>query len=124
MFLILDIAIAFFMKWNETVHKLACFLLIYGTVSLILTILVNEQILYVPIDAVVSFWSVVFFVFNPFPVLYRSILVLLRGPSVWISSTTLMVILFVYPIIMIAIGLILLARAMLCKPLSERRPHE
>jgi hypothetical protein len=74
---------------------------------LILTILVNNGILYVTIDAIVSFWSYVFFVFNPFPMLYRSALVLQHGPSVWINSTTMIVILFIYPIIVIAIGLIL-----------------
>ena len=86
---------------------MAYLLLIYGTLSLILTILVNDQILYVPIDAVVSFWSYVFFVFNPVPVLYRSALVLIHGPSVWINSSTMIAILFVYPIIVVVIGLIL-----------------
>jgi hypothetical protein len=90
-----------------TMNKLVYFLLIYGTISLILTILVNDGILYVTIDAIVSFWSYVFFVFNPFPVLYRLSLVLEHGPSVWISSSTMTVILFVYPIIVIAIGLVL-----------------
>ena len=90
-------------------NKLVYFLLIYGIISLILTILVNDEIIYVTIDAVVSFWSYVFFVFNPFPMLYRLALVLQHGPSVWINSTTMIVILFIYPIIVIAIamGLIL-----------------
>lgn len=89
------------------INKLVYFLLIYGTIGLILTIFVNEGILYVAIDAIVSFWSYVFFVFNPFPMLYRLALVLQHGPSVWINSATMTVILFVYPIIVIAIGLTL-----------------
>jgi len=83
------------------------FLLIYGTTSLILTLLVNDEILYVPIDAIVSSWSYVFFVFNPFPVLYRLALIMQHGPSVWINSATMTFILFIYPVIVIAIGLIL-----------------
>lgn len=88
-------------------NKLAYFLLIYGTISLILTILVHDGILYVTIDAIVSLWSYVFFVFNPFPMLYRFALVLQHGPSVWINSTTMVVILFIYPAIVMATGLIL-----------------
>jgi len=79
-------------------------------IGLILTILVNGEIIYVTIDAIVSFWSYVFFVFNPFPMLYRLALVLQYGPSVWINSATMTLILFIYPIIMIAIGLILFCR--------------
>jgi len=90
-----------------TINKFVYFLLVYGIISLVLTICVNEGILYVTIDAIVSVWSYVFFVFNPFPVLYRLALVMQHGPSVWINSTTMFVILFVYPIIVIAIGLIL-----------------
>ena len=89
------------------INKLVYFLLIYGIIGLVLTMLVNEGIIYVAIDAIVSFWSYVFFVFNPFPMLYRLALVLQHGPSVWIDSTTMIVIFFVYPIIVIAIGLIL-----------------
>jgi hypothetical protein len=91
----------------KTINKLVYFLLIYGIIGLILTILVNDQVIYVTIDAIVSFWSYVFFVFNPFPMLYRAALVLQYGPSVWINSATITVILFIYPIIIIAIGLIL-----------------
>jgi hypothetical protein len=72
---------------------------------------VNDEIIYVTIDAIVSFWSYVFFVFNPFPMLYRAALVLQHGPSVWINSATMTVILFVYPIIIIAIGLILFCKS-------------
>jgi hypothetical protein len=88
-------------------RKLAYSVLIYGIISLILTILVNDQIIYVTIDAIVSFWSYVFFVFNPFPMLYRLALVLQHGPSIWINSTTMIVILFIYPTIVVAMGLIL-----------------
>ncbi len=94
-----------------TINKFVYFLLVYGIISLVLTILVNEGILYVTIDAIVSVWSYVFFVFNPFPVLYRLALVMQHGPSVWINSTTMFVILFVYPIIVIAIDLILLYKS-------------
>lgn len=94
-----------------TVNKLVYFLLIYGIIGLILTILVNDQVIYVTIDAIVSFWSYVFFVFNPFPMLYRVALVLQHGPSVWINSATMTVILFIYPIIIIAIGLILFCKS-------------
>lgn len=92
---------------GETMSKLAFSILIYGIVSLILTILVNDQIIYVTFDAIVSFWSYVFFVFNPFPMLYRSATVLQHGPSVWINSTTMIIILFIYSTIVVAIGLIL-----------------
>ncbi|HVO85951.1 MAG TPA: hypothetical protein VMT06_02385 [Candidatus Eisenbacteria bacterium] len=92
---------------GETVNKLVYLLLIYGILSLILTILVNDEILYVPIDAVVSLWSYIFFVFNPVPVLYRSALILITGPSVWINSSTMTAILFVYPIIVMVLSLIL-----------------
>jgi hypothetical protein len=96
---------------SGAMSKLACalvyFLLIYGIVSLLLTILVNGGILYVTIDAVVSVWSYVFFVFNPFPTFYRLVLVLQHGPSVWINSTTMTVILFIYPVTVVAIGLML-----------------
>jgi hypothetical protein len=95
------------------INKLICFLLTYGIISLILTILVNDGIIYVTIDAIVSFWSYVFFVFNPFPMLYRLVLVLQHGPSVWINSTTMTVILFIYPIIVITIGLILFVRTLI-----------
>jgi hypothetical protein len=95
----------------KTINKLVYFLLIYGIIGLILTILVNDEIIYVTIDAVVSFWSYVFFVFNPFPMLYRVALVLQHGPSVWINSATMTVILFIYPIIIIAIGLILFCKS-------------
>jgi len=88
-------------------RKLAYSVLIYGIISLILTILVNDQIIYVTLDAIVSFWTYVFFVFNPFPMLYRSALVLQHGPSVWIDSTTLIIVLFIYPTIVLAIGLVL-----------------
>jgi len=88
-------------------RKLAYSVLIYGIISLILTILVNDQIIYVTLDAIVSFWTYVFFVFNPFPMLYRSALVLQHGPSVWINSTTKIIILFIYPTIVVAMGLIL-----------------
>ena len=74
---------------------------------MILTLLVNGEIIYVPIDAIVSPWSYVFFVFNPFPVLYRLALIMQHGPSVWINSATMTFILFIYPTIVIAIGLIL-----------------
>jgi hypothetical protein len=94
-----------------TVNKLVYFLLIYGMIGLILTILVNDEIIYVTIDAIVSFWSYVFFVLNPFPMLYRAALVLQHGPSVWINSATMIVILFIYPIIIIAIGLILFCKS-------------
>jgi hypothetical protein len=92
-------------------NGLVYFLLIYGIVSLILTILANEGVLYVTIDAIVSFWSYVFFVFNPFPMLYRLALVWQRDSSVWINSTTMIVILFVYPIVIIAIGLALFCKS-------------
>jgi hypothetical protein len=92
---------------GATIRKLAYSLLIYGIISLILTILVNDQIIYITIDAIVSFWSYVFFVFNPFPMLYRSALVLQHGPSVWINSITMIIILFIYPTIVVAIGLVL-----------------
>jgi hypothetical protein len=96
---------------SGAMSKLACalvyFLLVYGIVSLLLTILVNGGILYVTIDAMVSIWSYVFFVFNPFPMLYRLVLVLQHGPSVWINSTTMTVIFFIYPVTVIAIGLML-----------------
>jgi hypothetical protein len=93
---------------GATISKLLAYsLLLYGIISLILTMLVNDQIIYVTIDAIVSFWSYVFFVFNPFPMLYRSALVLLHGPSVWINSTTMIIILFIYPTTVVAIGLIL-----------------
>jgi hypothetical protein len=96
---------------SGAMSKLACalvyFLLVYGIVSLFLTILVNDEILYVTIDAIVSIWSYVFFVFNPFPMLYRLVLVLQHGPSVWINSTSMTVILFIYPVTVIAIGLML-----------------
>jgi hypothetical protein len=87
-------------------NKLALFLLVYGIISLALTVLVFDEILYVAIDYIVSYWSYVFFVFNPFPMLYRLALVLQHGPSVWIDSTTMTIILFVYPTIVIAMGLI------------------
>jgi hypothetical protein len=93
-------------QWGGTINKSALFLLVYGIISLILTMLVFDEILYVSIDAVVSYWSYVFFYFNPFPVFYRLVLVLQHGPSVWIDSTTMTVILFVYPTIVMAIGLI------------------
>jgi len=99
---------------SGAMSKLACalvyFLLVYGIVSLLLTILVNDGILYVTIDAVVSVWSYVFFVFNPFPMLYRLVLVLQHGPSVWINSTTMTVILFIYPVTVVAIGLMLFCK--------------
>ena len=83
-------------------------LLTYGIIGLMLTILVNEEILYVPIDAIVSFWSYIFFVFNPVPVLYRSVLVLISGPSVWIDSSTMIGIHFVYPIVIVVMSFIML----------------
>jgi hypothetical protein len=89
---------------GETINRPFYFLLIYGITSLILTILVNTGILYVTVDAVVSFWSYIFFVFNPIPMLYRSALVVQHGPSVWINSTTMTAILFIYPIMVIAVA--------------------
>jgi hypothetical protein len=105
--LIFYITIVLVAMRGATLSKLAYSLLIYGVVSLILTILVNDQIIYVTVDAITSFWSYVFFVFNPFPMLYRSALVLQHGPSVWINSTTMIIILFIYPTTVVAIGLIL-----------------
>jgi hypothetical protein len=93
---------------GEIIRKWVYALLIYGITSLILSILVNEEVLYVPIDAMVSFWSYVFLVFNPVPMLYRSVLIGMHGPSVWIDSGTMVILRFVYPIIMIIVGLILL----------------
>jgi hypothetical protein len=92
---------------DATIRKLAYSLLIYGIISLIITILVYDQIIYVTIDAIVSFWSYIFFVFNPFPMLYRSALVLQHGPSVWIDHNTMITIFFIYPTIVVAIGLVL-----------------
>jgi hypothetical protein len=68
---------------------------------------VNNGILYVSIDAVISIWSYVFFIFNPIPMLYRQALILQYGPSIWINSTTMTAILFVYPLAVVAIGLML-----------------
>jgi hypothetical protein len=92
---------------GATKRELAYSLLIYGIISLILTILVYDQIIYVTIDAIVSYWSYVFFVFNPFPMLYRAALVLLHGPSVWIDPNTMIIIFFIYPTIVTAIGVAL-----------------
>ena len=103
--LIFHITIVFVARLEgETINRPFYFLLIYGITSLILTMLVNTGILYVTIDAVVSFWSYIFFVFNPIPMLYRSALVVQHGPSVWINSTTMTAILFIYPIMVIAVA--------------------
>jgi heme/copper-type cytochrome/quinol oxidase subunit 2 len=92
-------------RWNNEQISLFSFDLWNNKFDL--TILVNDGILYVTIDAIVSFWSYVFFVFNPFSILYKLSLVLQHGPSVWINSTTMIVVLFVYPIIVVAMGLVL-----------------
>jgi hypothetical protein len=93
---------------GETIRKWVCALLIYGVISLILTVLVMEEVLYVPIDVMVSVWSYAFFVFNPVPMLYWWLLILVHGPSVWVDSGTMNVIHFVYPLTIIVISAIIL----------------
>jgi len=99
--------------------RLSLILLAYGTVSLVLTVMVYKQIIYVTIDVAFSFWTYVLLVFNPFPFLYRSALVLQHGPSVWIDSATMGIILFIYPIVVMTISLALF----LSRWVFKRRPH-
>jgi hypothetical protein len=93
----------------DSMKRLAIYLLlIYGILSLLLTILVNNQTLYLPIDIMaVSVGGYIFSVFNPLPILYWGALILQHGPSVWINSSTLTAIFFVYPIVVLGIGLVL-----------------
>jgi hypothetical protein len=80
-------------------------LLLYGILSLFLTMLVNNQTLYLPIDIMaVSAGGYIFFVLNPFPMLYWEALILMHGPSVWINSSTMTAVFFVYPIAVLGIS--------------------
>jgi hypothetical protein len=100
-------------------------LLVYGIVSLLLTILVNNQTLYLPIDIMAaSVTGYIFFVFNPFPMLYWETLVLQHGPSVWINSSTMTAVLFVYPIVALGIGMVLFFKYKLNREKeTEKRGH-
>jgi hypothetical protein len=83
-------------------------LLVYGIVSLLLTILVNNQTLYLTIDTMTdSVRGYVFSVFNPFPLLYWEALILQHGPSVSVNSSTITAVFLTYPIIILVTCLVL-----------------
>ena len=86
-----------------------CFFAIYVILSLLVTVLVYKQFIYLTIDTMAkSAAGIVFSLLNPLPLIYWAILTSEYGPSVWVDSQTVATVFFIYPAAITIVWLVFL----------------